>query len=179
MNLVHSGPIPPEFNYSGRITGFWMESMGHCKVLPHLAVHFLHHLHCTIHVFLISQLIVYVTHSFYLYLYLYFQRSSYQKGLITQSLQIDSALASSISTQYFHLYFLASSRYPTILLVLQTRRGSYHFNDKSQAVPGHLMCIMPKVGKKILSFFWWEFNEILNEIAVANYDNFHYLPAKI
>ena len=41
------------------------------------------------------------------------------------------------------------------------------------------MCIMPKVGKKILSFFCWEFNEILNEITVANYDNFHYLPAKI
>jgi hypothetical protein len=38
---------------------------------------------------------------------------------------------------------------------------------------------MPKVGKKNLSFFCREFNEILNEIAVANYDNFHYLPAKI
>ena len=58
-------------------------------------------------------------------------------------------------------------------------RGSYHFNDKSRAVLGHLMCIMPKVGKKNLSFFCWEFNEILNEIAVANYDNFHYLLAKI
>jgi hypothetical protein len=41
------------------------------------------------------------------------------------------------------------------------------------------MCIMPKVGKKNLSFFVPAINEILNEIAVANYDIFHYLPAKI
>jgi hypothetical protein len=40
------------------------------------------------------------------------------------------------------------------------------------------MCIMPKVGKKNLSFFLLAINEILNEIAAANYDNFSLLAGK-
>jgi hypothetical protein len=48
-------------------------------------------------------------------------------------------------------------------------RGSYHFNDKSVALPGHLLCIIPKVGMKNLSFYLPVINEILNEIAVAIY----------
>jgi hypothetical protein len=59
-----------------------------------------------------------------------------------------------------------------------TWRGSYHFYDKSSALPGQSMCIMPKVGKKNLSFFLLAINEILNEIAVANYDNFSLLSGK-
>ena len=57
-------------------------------------------------------------------------------------------------------------------------RGSYHFNDKSSALPGHLLCIIPKVGMKNLSFFLPGINEILNEITVANYDNFSLLSDK-
>jgi hypothetical protein len=52
------------------------------------------------------------------------------------------------------------------------------FYDKSSALPGQLMCIMPKVGKKNLSFFLLAINEILNEIAAANYDNFSLLSGK-
>jgi hypothetical protein len=52
------------------------------------------------------------------------------------------------------------------------------FYDKSSALPGQSMCIMPKVGKKNLSFFLPAINEILNEIAVANYDNFSLLSGK-
>jgi hypothetical protein len=40
------------------------------------------------------------------------------------------------------------------------------------------MCIMPKVGKKNLSFFLPAINEIFNEIAAANYDNFSLLSGK-
>jgi hypothetical protein len=52
------------------------------------------------------------------------------------------------------------------------------FYDKSSALPGQSMCIMPKVGKKNLSFFLPAINEILNEIAAANYDNFSLLSGK-
>jgi hypothetical protein len=38
---------------------------------------------------------------------------------------------------------------------------------------------MPKVGKKNLSFFLPAINEILNEIAAANYDNFSLLAGKV
>ena len=51
------------------------------------------------------------------------------------------------------------------------RRGSYHFNDKSSALLGHSLCIIPKVGMINLSFFL----PVINEIAVANYDNFSLL----
>jgi hypothetical protein len=43
------------------------------------------------------------------------------------------------------------------------------FNDKSVALPVHLLCIIPKVGMKNLSFYLPAINEILNEIAVAIY----------
>jgi hypothetical protein len=52
------------------------------------------------------------------------------------------------------------------------------FYDKSSALPGHLLCIIPKVGKKILSFFLPVIDEILNGIAVANYNNFSLLSGK-
>jgi hypothetical protein len=53
------------------------------------------------------------------------------------------------------------------------------FYDKSSALPGHLLCIIPKVGMKNLSFYLPAINEILNEIAVANYDgNFSLLSGK-
>ena len=52
------------------------------------------------------------------------------------------------------------------------------FNDKSSALPGHSLCIILKVGMINLSFFLPVINEILNEIAVANYDNFSLLSSK-
>ena len=52
------------------------------------------------------------------------------------------------------------------------------FNDKSSALPGHSLCIIPKVGMINLSFFLPVINEILNEITVANYDNFSLFSSK-
>ena len=62
-----------------------------------------------------------------------------------------------------------------IAAMVSWSRGSYHFNDKSSALPGHSLCIIPKVGMINLSFFLPVINEILNEITVANYDNFSLL----
>jgi hypothetical protein len=77
-------------------------------------------------------------------------------------------------------HFVKAMGFPSSCISgIGAQRGSYHFNDKSRALPVHFMCIMPKVGKKNLSFFLLAINEILNEITVANYDIFHYLPAKI
>jgi hypothetical protein len=65
----------------------------------------------------------------------------------------------------FHL----GSRTPRRAGRLMTISIRYHFNDKSVALPGHLLCIIPKVGMKNLSFYLPAINEILNEIAVAIY----------